>query len=548
MNTQINEIILEILHKRGITGDRDITEFLSPKPLKTYDPFLMKGMKEGVSLIVESIKNNKKICIYGDYDADGVTSVSIIKSIIDTVSDRADYYIPGRFDEGYGLNMDAIRTIYEQGTDLIITVDCGITSREEVKYAKELGMNIIITDHHNIGEHIPDCIVIDPKQEDCKYPFKNLAGCGVAFKLAQGIQRELKLPKKVINDLLDIAAIGTIGDVMPLVDENRTIVKYGINRIRSGKRLGLKYLIEKSGKDISYITAEDISFGVVPNLNAAGRMGDAGVAVRFFTETDIDKTKILADNLIELNDKRKEIQERDYLRCVSVYEQRYSGFLFPMIVLDGAHEGVAGIVAGKMKDYCGKPVAILTEKDEYYKGTSRSNDYIDIHEILSKDSDLFEKFGGHKGACGFTIKKEYLEHLVKDIESEMAEHRLCESDRQNGQNDFTLEISGEKVNDKLLDELELLEPFGEGNERPVFFIRNTRLVYMSRMGADGNHMRFTVETERGNRIGCVYFNIPEEKAKDMDKGISVNIAGTLAFNRWNGRKDIQLTVSDISFS
>lgn len=543
----INEIILKLLNKRGITGDRDITEFLSPKPLRTYDPFLMKGMKEGVSLIVESIKNNKKICIYGDYDADGVTSVSIIKSIIDTASDRADYYIPGRFDEGYGLNMDAIRTIYEQGTDLIVTVDCGITSREEVRYAKELGMDIIITDHHNIGGHIPDCIVIDPKQEDCKYPFKNLAGCGVAFKLAQGIQRELKLPKKVINDLLDIAAIGTIGDVMPLVDENRTIVKYGINRIRSGKRPGLKYLIEKSGKDISYITAEDISFGVVPNFNAAGRMGDAGVAVRFFTETDIDKTKILADNLIELNDKRKEIQERDYLRCVSVYEQRYSEFLFPMIVLDDAHEGVAGIVAGKMKDYCGKPVAILTEKDECYKGTSRSTENIDIHAIFSESTELFEKFGGHKGACGFIIKKENLEKLVKAIEMKMAEYKHGKSEEKNKQLYFDLEISGEKVSDELISELELLEPFGAENERPVFFIKNVRLIYMSRIGVDGKHMRFIVETEDGTRIGCVFFNIPKEIVKYMDKDVAINLIGTLSFNRWNGKKDIQMTISSISF-
>ena len=547
MKKNINEIVLNLLYKRGITGNRDITEFLSLKPLRTYDPFLMKGMREGVLLIVEAVKNNKKICIYGDYDADGVTSVSVLKSILDDISENVSYYIPGRFDEGYGLNIDAIKNIYEQGTQLLITVDCGITSAEEVSYAKKLGMDVIVTDHHNIGENIPDCIVIDPKQKDCPYPFDGLAGCGVAFKLAQGIQRQMGLSKNTINNLLDIVALGTIGDVVPLVDENRTIVKYGINRIRTNKRPGLEYLINKIGKGSQFMTAEDISFGIVPNLNAAGRMGNADMAVKFFTVSDTVKSKEIADSLLELNALRKEIQERDYQRCITVYEVEYSNCLFPLIVLEGAHEGVAGIVAGKMKDYCNKPVAILTEKDGTYKGTCRSTEDVDIHEILSKCQELFEKFGGHRGACGFTIKMENLNFLREAVEKEMTEIHCDMADKKDCEISFDMELSGGDVTDNLVEELELLEPFGAGNEKPVFAINKCRVVYMSYMGSDNIHMRFTVEATDGNRVACVMFNVPEEVTSKMDKGVLLNITGTFAFNRWNGRRDIQMTVKDISF-
>lgn len=522
-------------------------EFLSPRPLCTYDPFIMKGMSEGVNLIIETINSGHKICVYGDYDVDGITSVSILRYVLGMLSDNVSYYIPGRLDEGYGLNKDAIRHIRDNGVRLVITVDCGITSLEEVELAKKMGMEVIVTDHHNVADKLPDCIVINPKQKDCEYPFEGLAGCGIAFKLAQGIQRKARLPKKVINDLLDMAAIGTIGDIVPLVDENRTIVKYGINNIRRARRYGIEYLIKRIGKDSGHVTAEDISFNIVPSLNAAGRMGDADIAVEFFGENPDEESENLADKLLQLNKNRKDIQEKDYLRCVELYEKEYKYFRFPIIVLEGAHEGVAGIVAGKMKDYCHKPVAILTKKDDKYKGTSRGIDEVDIYKVLSAGSSLFEKFGGHKGACGFTMEDKNLELLRDSVEKYMNEHHPHIDYDAESAKDFDMELPGAEITGKMIEELELLEPYGAGNEKPVFMISGCRLIYISRMGADNRHLKFTAETKDGNRIRCICFNVSDETVNKMDKGVILDITGTLGFNRWKGRKEIQMMINNISF-
>ena len=224
MMNKINSIVRELLNKRGVSEEKDILEFLSEKPKKTYDPFLLLNMEAGVDLILSTIKNKDNICIYGDYDADGITSAAVMLEILSHLTDRLEYYIPSRFDEGYGLNKEAIEKIKNRGCKLIITVDCGSVSFEEVELAKELDLDIIITDHHNLTDKIPDCLLINPKQKNCKYPFKDLAGCGVAFKLAQAIQEKAGLPKVVLSDLLDLVGIGTIGDIVPLVDENRTLV------------------------------------------------------------------------------------------------------------------------------------------------------------------------------------------------------------------------------------------------------------------------------------------------------------------------------------
>ena len=393
-------IIKKLLDNRGITEEKDIEEIFSPLPQKTYDPFLLSGMEEGVELILKNVYAGKRICIYGDYDADGMTSISILYTVISELTDNLFYYIPSRFDEGYGLNKKAIDVIREKDTDMIITVDCGTVSYDEVEYVKRSGMDIVVTDHHHIDDRKADCILINPKQEECGYPFKDLAGCGVAYKLAQAIQQKAGLPRSLIIDILDIVAIGTVGDIVPLVDENRTLVKYGIEILNRRERPGVSLLSEKISLD-RHIGSDQIAYGIVPHLNAAGRMSRADAGVQLLMAKTGEEAAPVADKLIEYNNERKSVQNRIYEECMAIWERENKEDLFPIIKSEKAHEGIVGIVAGKIKEQIGRPVSIVTPAAEgYLKGTGRSIRSVDIYEVMKTQSGLFEKFGGHKGACG----------------------------------------------------------------------------------------------------------------------------------------------------
>ncbi len=539
-----NKIILEILSKKGITGDENIQEFLSPVPRLTYDPFLLFGMKEGVDLILSAIDDKKKICVYGDYDADGITSTSILLTVLRHIGTDVTYYIPSRFDEGYGLNMTAIDKLQGDGVELIVTVDCGVTGAKEIAYAREKGVEVLVTDHHNEGECFPDTdtIVIDPKQVSCNYPFEYLAGCGVAFKLAQALQREAGFEKAFLNNLLDLVAIGTIADVMPLIDENRTIVKYGINKILTGKRKGLDYLVKNLISN--EINSENLAYYVIPSINAAGRMGSTDIAVRCLISDSEEEATEYAKKLIELNSQRKKIQESDYERCISLYESDYNDKLFPIVFLPNANEGICGIVAGKMKEYSQKPFAIVTESkadENIYKGTCRSMDGIDIFKILKKESAIFEKFGGHRSACGFSIKKENLELLKANVEKTMASYV---SDDIALQEEPFIEITPEDIDEELVAQIELLEPFGNENEKPVFVIKNCRLSDIVYLGDEKKHMRTCIKNSKDN-IDCIYFNIRADDKKAIEVSKNIDVTGTIGFNRWRGNKKIQVFISSI---
>lgn len=272
--------VIELLHKRGLSTEEEIEEFLSARPQKTYDPFLLLNMEAGVDLILSSIEDEEKICIYGDYDADGITSTAVLMEVLSQLTDNLAYYIPSRFEEGYGLNCEALDKIKAAGVDLVVTVDCGSVSCMEVEHAKEIGLKILVTDHHTIKDQQADCLLINPKQPGCPYPFKELAGVGVAFKLAQAIAAETGLDKRVVNRTLDLVGIGTIGDIVPLVDENRTLAKYGIRAVNVSQRPGLTALIEGVSLKQGDICSENISYVIVPHLNASGRMESARTAAK----------------------------------------------------------------------------------------------------------------------------------------------------------------------------------------------------------------------------------------------------------------------------
>ena len=541
---ELNKVVKDILRSRGITLEEDVEEYLSPRPQRTYDPFLMKGMAEAVEMITSAAEKKQRVCIYGDYDCDGVTSVTLLLYAFSQFMDREriSYFIPSRFTDGYGLSMDTVKRVADMGTDLMITVDCGCSSADEVAYAKKLGMQVIVTDHHIVPERTPDCVMLDPKQEGCGYPFKGLCGCGVAYKLTQALQRTLGFDRSVILDSLDIVGTATIGDIVPLVDENRTLAKYGIDRIRKTKRPGLSALLGAISMKQETVTSMNVAFGIVPNINANGRMKRADIGVSLLSSSDEAEAFELARETASNNTERKRLQDAAFKECIALAEVQCPGSLFPIIHAD-VHEGVAGIVAGKLKEEFSRPVVIVTDNGGKLKGTGRSVDGIDIHAVLSTCADLFEKFGGHQGACGFTMRADALEELRERAGKEM--ERLVASDPELFSQEvrYDAEIDVRDISIDLADTLSLMEPFGKDNEQPVFMVRGVK-IFGGRIIGNGTHIRFSIGEPPG--IGCVAFGKAAEYGDLIFAGGPADVVGTIEINEWNGRRSVQMNVKSMA--
>lgn len=534
--------ILELLNKRGICTEEEIKEFLSDKPQKTYDPFLLLNMEAGVDFILSSIEENERICVYGDYDADGITSTSVLMEVLSKLTKNLTYYIPSRFEEGYGLNCEALKKIKANGVDLVITVDCGSVSCAEVEYAKEIGLKILVTDHHTITDKQADCLVINPMQPGCPYPFKHLAGVGVAFKLAQALAAETGLPKSVVNRTLDLVGIGTIGDIVPLVDENRTLAKYGIRAINVSQRVGLVKLMEGVSLDKGAVSSENISYIIVPHLNASGRMESARIAAGLMMANDQEKVSQGVNKLIECNTERKKIQSDTFEICKNLVEERYKDDCFLVLDLEDAHEGITGIVAGKIKDTYHKPAVIVTPTGEdCLKGTGRSIEGVNIYDLLKENDSLFERFGGHVAACGFTMKRQNLPALRANLNRSM-ERLLVENPalfKQKLTADMILSASD--VNLELIEEMKLLEPFGCENPQPLVQVSLVPEA-LRRMGASGQYTKFNGRLDDGRELQCVIFKDASEYDEILQRNQKISIIGTLGCQSWNGRQYMQITV------
>ncbi|MBQ3964069.1 MAG: DHH family phosphoesterase, partial [Firmicutes bacterium] len=343
----MNEIIRQLLSKRGIVEEQDIIEYLSPRPRTSYDPRLLYGMKEAVDTILAAVRRGDKIVVYGDYDADGVTATVIMMTILRALGAKApSFYIPSRFDEGYGLNENAIEKLAELGVDMIVTVDCGAVSYFEVETAKEYGITVVVTDHHNCSDGLADTIVLDPKQPDETYPYKDLAGCGVAYKLALALRDAAGLDKKITNGLLDMVAVGTVADVVPLTGENRSLVKYGLHKINTGDRIGLNMLIDRIYRkpgDPAWkrypIDSGRIGFGIGPHINAAGRMGDASLGVRLFLAKTPEEAYPYVEKLYTLTQERKGVQDKTERDLIAYCGEELDNDLFPVLIPQTSHEG-----------------------------------------------------------------------------------------------------------------------------------------------------------------------------------------------------------------
>ena len=536
----ISKIVASIIANKGLKNNNEIEVFLHPRRGDFHDPFLMPDMDKAVARIIQAIDNKEKVAIYGDYDVDGITSSTVLHRFLEERGLHTDIYIPNRLNEGYGLNKKEIEAIAETKHTLIITVDCGITGYDEIEYAKTFGIDTVVTDHHEPPEKLPDAIaVVDCKRKDNKYPFNGLAGVGVAFKLTQALAIKLNLPEESYLKYLDIVCVGTISDIVPLVDENRTISKLGLRLVKQTRNIGLKVLLESIG--YKKIDSNTISFGIAPRINACGRMGHEKEALKLFLTNNIEEAKQITQKLNEYNLQRQEIEKRIFDEAQELMQNPEEQKL-PCIVLrkENWHHGVIGIVSSKITDMYFKPsILMCIEEGNIAKGSGRSIPGFDIHEALENCKENIKQFGGHSMAIGITIDNDKFDDFKKQIE-EYAESKQISEIVPVLNIDEKVQLKNINLSD--IKDLELLEPFGEANKPPIFQINNLKIESIRTL-TQGKHLKLDVK-EENTRFSAIGFNLGN-LANDYKIGDKVNIAGFLEINSFNGMDSIQINIKDI---
>ena len=535
----LNLLLATILVNRNILETENLDKFLKPTRNDFHDPFLMPDMKIAVERILKAIENKEKIIIYGDYDADGITSITVLKSFFKDIGVEVSSYIPNRLEEGYGLNKPAVKKIVDDKYDLMITVDCGISAIEEIDYANSLGIETIVTDHHEVGEKLPNALaIVDAKRKDNMYPCRDLAGVGVVFKLIQALSIKLNLKEESYLKYLDIVCIGTISDIVPLVDENRVIAKLGLMLVNQTKNLGLKSLLMSSG--YKKIDSTTISFGVAPRINACGRMGHAEEALKLFLSNNLNEVQELTKKLNDYNVKRQDIEKRIYEEAVKQIEEKNLSKNNTIIVAgENWHHGVIGIVASKITEMYFKPSILLCNEGDESKGSGRSIPGFDLHDALMKCLDHIEKFGGHSMAIGITIKKSELEQFSQSIEN-VAKEEHTEEIVPIVQIDAKISLSD--INKEMVESLNQLEPFGEGNKMPIFVIKNLKIDSIRAL-TEGKHLKLTLR-EGNNMVNAIGFNMGS-LAEEYKIGDKIDVAGMLEINSFNGVDSVQINLKDI---
>ena len=535
---KLNEILARVLISKNITKKDAMDLFMNPTRKDFHDPFLMPDMNIIVDRILKAIDNEEKIMIYGDYDADGITSITVLKTFLEERGLKVESYIPNRLDEGYGLNKEAIKKIYDSGYRLIITVDCGISGIDEVDYANSLGMEVLITDHHEPGQNLPNALaIVDAKRKDNQYPFNQLAGVGVVFKLIQAISIRLKLDEKEYLKYLDIVCIGTISDIVPLSDENRVIAKLGLKLVNQTKNIGLKALLEILG--FKQIDSGIISFGVAPRINACGRMGNEKVALDLFLSKDYETARKIAIKLNEYNSERQAIEKRIFDEATEKIEKEEKENACIIVGGEGWHHGIIGIVASKVTDMYFKPSILICFEENIGKGSGRSIPGFDLHEALMQCSNELEKFGGHAMAVGVTLEKSKFNEFKTKLE-EYA--KKCEIDKIVPIIYIDSELSLKNIDIDSVKSLKLLEPYGESNKTPLFMFKNLKINSIRAL-SEGKHLKLTLK-EDNFMINAIGFNMGELSEKYLidDK---IDIVGSLEINSFNGNDSIQIVIKDI---
>jgi single-stranded-DNA-specific exonuclease len=548
-NSKIHPLVAKILRRRGITQDGDIEKFILPDYERdVHDPFLFASMEKAVERIAMAMANKESVAIFGDYDADGVTSSTILKETFDLLGLSSMVYIPDKRTEGYGMNMEAIKMLKEKGASLVVTVDCGITNIEEVKRGKELGMDFIITDHHHIPSQLPEALaIINPHLENSGYPFVDLAGVGVAFKFSQAIFKRLMEEKyEQTKWMLDLVAIGTIADCVPLVGENRLFAKYGLMVLAKTRREGLRELFSVGRIDInenSIPDAKKVSFYVAPRINAAGRINHANLAYDLIAATDTAEARILALDLEKNNTQRQKITETLAGEVRLLADSMFKNKKFIFAVGENFSIGIVGLVAGKIAQQYNKPTAIFQKGKSESKGSFRSIPQINIIETIEQCQDLLIKFGGHSQAAGVSVSNDKMEDFLQKMDSliekqlegvELQEEILIDAKLSSVEIDFSLTQS-----------LKRMEPFGEGNREPVFLLENMRIVEKKLVGSTSKHIKLSLVPMDGSPkiFDSISFN-GAEKFSHFEIGDNIELVCMLRDDEWNGNKKIQLTLLD----
>lgn len=542
-DAKIHPLVRDILKSRGLTKPADIENFLYPDYERDlHDPFLLTDMKPAVDRILEAVKQKQSIVIYGDYDIDGITATALLLDTIANLGHVATGYIPDRFEEGYGINLDALKKLKADGVDLIISVDCGVTSVSEIDWANKNGLDIIITDHHNVPAEIPKTLVINPKRPGDKYPFKDLAGVGVAFKLAQALQTISGLPAAGHEKwLLDLVALGTVCDVVPLVGENRVLARYGLVVANKSRRPGIKALAAAGGVTTSDLNSYHFGWVLGPRLNAAGRLEHAAKGLQLITTADAKQAATIAGELNELNRQRIADQQR-ILAAATQQAAQYKDD--PVLVLadpEWSH-GVVGIVAGRLVDKFRKPTLVLQIMDDTAKGSARSTAGFNIVEGLAAGSQYLIKYGGHYFAAGCTLKSADISNLRKAINNYYLSLKLDIKTDDLKQPD--LQLPDLAVLDwEFQNQLDLLEPHGHGNPKPMLAAPLT--VHSARaVGKDQTHLKLELGDNGGRVLGAIGFSIAND-FKHLKAGSPVTATFQLVKNDYMGNTSLELLISQL---
>ena len=531
----ISKNIAKILNARNITDMTSVKKYFSDEYEVGYDPFLMHDMQKAVDRINEAIENEEKILVYGDYDADGITSTVLLVETLISMGANVSSYIPNRFEEGYGPNKEAFTKIIDSGITLIITVDNGIAGVEEVDLANELGCDVIVTDHHKIQDTIPNAYaIIHPEHPEGNYPFKKLAGVGVAFKLAHALL-------EIFPDfLLDLVAIGTIADMVSITDENRIFVKQGLELINEDPRIGLKMLLELSGIDTK-IDEQTVGFYIAPKLNSIGRMDSAKLGLTFLMAEEPVTARALAEQIEQYNIQRKQVTEDIVKDVISKIENSEKKQKNVIMVSGEYHEGVLGIVASNIVEKYQKPVFIMNEKEGVLKGSARSIFDFNIYVAMNKISDLFLAFGGHTLAAGFSFEKSNFEKIEEFLDNEFEEFKQNNDLKANKNIDIVTSL--EDISYQFLNSLDALKPYGMDFEKPTVLIENAMVLNKAYFGSEKQYLRLTIADEVGN-LDCITFKDSVTFDK-VEKNDIIDLLCNIDKNNFNGRTKLQAHIIDI---
>lgn len=565
---KISQLLCKLMVNRDIIDENIINSYINPVYKYLHSPKTMKDVVFAVDIIKRKIQENKRIRIIGDYDVDGIISVFILYTALKKCGANVDYEIPDRIKDGYGINENIVKAAYDEGVDTIITCDNGISAIDQIQYAKDLGLTVIVTDHHDVPFIEEDGVrtflssqadaIINPKQIECEYKFKSICGAGVAFKLIEALYEEIGMDKEECYKLIEFVAIATVCDVVDLIDENRIFVKNGLEMLNNSKNIGINALKKACGLEDKEITAYHLGFVIGPCLNASGRLDSAKKGLELLLMEDDEEAKNLAQEIVDLNDARKNMTKEGVDRAINIIDSTdINNDKILVVYIPDIHESLAGIVAGRVKEKYNKPTIILTKSEEGVKGSARSIEEYNMFEGLLACKELLDKFGGHPMAAGLSLQEDKVDELRKALNNK------CELTDEDLTRKIMIDSSLplEYLNLHLIEELNVLEPFGKGNSKPVFGVRDAKITKAILLGKDKNVLKLKLLTNNNITIDAMIFNDLENfESKIIEKygneeldnlynksnnNIPMDFTFYPSINEWNGNKSIQIVVNGI---